>query len=74
MMSLIAMYLERDELVYIGLGIITTIILPILLPPFLTAIAESPLGKRWDISLSVILAGVTILMAAHVTEFDAAFA
>ncbi|MFM7601351.1 MAG: pentapeptide repeat-containing protein [Pseudanabaena sp.] len=73
MMSCIAMYLERDELVYVGLAIITTIILPILSPPFLKAIAESPLAKQWDISLSVILAGATILMAAHVTEFDAAF-
>jgi uncharacterized protein YjbI with pentapeptide repeats len=71
--SLIAMYLDRDELVYIGLTIISTIILPILLPPFLSAIAQSPLGKRWDITISIILGGVAILMTAHVTAFDSAF-
>ncbi len=68
------MYLERDELVYISLAVISSIILPILLPPFLKAIANSPLGKKWDITLSSILAGVAIFMAAHVTEFDFAFA
>jgi len=68
------MYLDRDELVYIGIAITSTIILPIILPPFLAAIAQSPLGKRWDITLSIMLGGVVILTAAHVTEFDSAFA
>jgi uncharacterized protein YjbI with pentapeptide repeats len=72
--ALIAMYINQDELVYIGLAIISTIILPILLPPFLTAIANSPLGKRWDVTLSSILASVAIFITAHVTEFDLAFA
>ena len=72
-LSLIAMYQEHDQLVYIGLGVISAIVLPILLPPFVTAIISSPLGKRWDITLSSVLAGIAVLMAAHVTKFDFAF-
>ncbi|MCA6525648.1 MAG: pentapeptide repeat-containing protein, partial [Pseudanabaena sp. M158S2SP1A06QC] len=68
------MYLNHNELVYISLGVIFAIILPILVPPFLSAIANSPLGKHWDITLSSILAGVSLFMAAHVTELDLAFA
>lgn len=72
--AIAALYLERDELVYISLAVISAIILPILLPTIFNAIAKSPLGKRWDVTLSSILAGVAILMAAHVTKFDFAFA
>ncbi|WP_242018468.1 pentapeptide repeat-containing protein [Pseudanabaena sp. FACHB-1998] len=70
----VATYLERDELVYISLAVISVVVLPILLPPVLTAIAESPLGRRWDVSISAILAGSAVLIAAHVTQFDASFA
>ncbi len=72
--ALVAMYLDHNELVYVSLGAIFAIILPILVPPFLNAIANSPLGKHWDITLSSILAGVALFMAAHVTELDLAFA
>jgi len=74
LVAIAAMYLERDELVYISIGVIFAIILPILLPPFVSAIANSPLGKRWDITLSSVLAVIALLMAAHVTKFDFAFA
>jgi len=74
LVAIAAMYWERDEVVYISIGVIFAIILPILLPPFVSVIANSPLGKRWDITLSTILTGVTVLMAAHVTKFDFAFA
>jgi len=67
------MYLDRDAWVYISLGVVLLIILPILLPPFLRAIANSPLGKHWDVTLASILAGVAALTTAHVTEFDHAF-
>jgi uncharacterized protein YjbI with pentapeptide repeats len=73
LVAIAAMYLERDKMVYISIGVIFAIILPILLPPFVSAIANSPLGKRWDITLSSVLAGITLLMAAHVTKFDALF-
>ncbi len=72
--AIAAIYLERDEVGYISIGIIFAIVMPILLPPFVGAIANSPLGKRWDITLSSVFMGVAILMAAHVTQFDFAFA
>lgn len=67
------MYLEHDELVYACLGVISVIVLPILLPPLLTTIINSPLGKHWDITLSSVIAGIAVLVSAHVTQFDAAF-
>ncbi len=74
MVAIAAMYLERDELVYISIGVISAIVLPILLPAFVRAIANSPLGQRWDITVSTILIGIVIFLAAHVTKFDLAFA
>lgn len=67
------MYLEHDELVYISLSVISVTVLPILLPPLFRAIANSPLGKQWDLTLSSLIAGSTIFIAAHVTKFDLAF-
>ncbi len=69
----VAMYLDRDELVYISLGVTSVIILPIILPPMLSAIAESPLGEHWDITVSSFLAGITVLIMAHVTGLDTVF-
>ncbi|MFN5965273.1 MAG: pentapeptide repeat-containing protein, partial [Pseudanabaena sp.] len=71
--AITAMYFEQDELVYISLGIISVIILPILLPPLLTTIANSPLGKHWDLTISSLIGSSAMLIAAHVTQFDAAF-
>ncbi len=72
--AITAMYLDHDKLVYVSLGVIFSIILPILVPSFLTAIANSPLGKHWDISLSSILAGIAVFITVHVTQLDLAFA
>jgi len=71
--AIAAMYLDRDELVYISLSVISTIILPVLLPSLLSAIANSPLGKHWDITISTVIAGFAVFIAAHVTGFDLAF-
>lgn len=67
------MYLERSELVYVSLAVISAIVLPILLPPLLSTIVNSPLGKRWDITTSTLLAGISVFIAAHVTGFDLVF-
>ena len=69
----VAMYLDHNELVYISLGVTSVIIVPIILPPMLSAIAESPLGKNWDITVSSFLAGIAVLIMAHVTRFDTIF-
>jgi uncharacterized protein YjbI with pentapeptide repeats len=71
--AIAAMYQDHHQLAYVSLGIILAVVLPILVPPFVSAIFNSPLGKYWDISLSTLLAGVTILVAAHVTKFDLEF-
>jgi len=71
--AIAAMYFEQNELVYISLGAIFAIVLPILLPPLLNTITNSPLGKHWDITLSSLIAGIAVLIFAHVTQFDAAF-
>ena len=71
--AITAMYLDRDELVYISLGIISAIILPILLPALLSTIANSPLGQRWDITIASVITGVAVFIAAHVTGLDLVF-
>ncbi len=71
--AIAAMYFEQNELVYISLGTIFVIVLPILLPPLLNTIANSPLGKHWDITISSVITGVAVLVFAHVTLFDVAF-
>ena len=68
-----AMYLDRSGLVYISLGIISAIILPILLPPLLSTIANSPLGKRWDITIASVVTGVAVFIAVHTTGLDLVF-
>ncbi len=71
--AIAAMYLDRDELVYISLGVISAIILPILLPPLFSTISNSPLGQRWDITIASIISGVAVLIAAHITGGDLVF-
>lgn len=71
--AITAMYLDRDELVYISLGVISAIILPILMPPLLSTIANSPLGQRWDITIASVITGVAVFIAAHVTGLDSVF-
>jgi len=71
--AIAAMYLDRDELVYISLGVISAIILPILMPPLLSTIANSPLGQRWDITIASVITGVAVFIAAHVTGLDSVF-
>ncbi len=71
--AITAMYLDRDELVYISLGVISAIILPILTPPLLSTIANSPLGQRWDITIASVITGVAVFIAAHVTGLDSVF-
>ena len=71
--AITAMYLDRDELVYISLGVISAIILPILTPPLLSTIANSPLGQRWDITIASVITGVAVFIAAHVTGLDLVF-
>lgn len=71
--EIIATYLDRYELVYISLSVISAIILPILFPAVLTTFVSSPLGKYWDITLSTFLAGIAALITAHVTNFDQVF-
>ena len=71
--AITAMYLDRDELVYISLGVISAIILPILLPALLSTIANSPLGQRWDITIASVITGVAVFIAAHVTGLDLVF-
>jgi len=71
--AIAAMYLDRDELVYISLGVISAIILPILLPPLLSAISNSPLGQRWDITIASVITGVAVFIAAHTTGLDLIF-
>jgi len=72
--AIAAIYLDHNELVYISLSVISIIVLPILLPSLLNTILNSPLGKHWDITLSSLIAGSAIFIAAHVTRFDASFA
>ncbi|WP_199288677.1 pentapeptide repeat-containing protein [Pseudanabaena mucicola] len=72
--AITATYLERDAIAYAGVVLTGVIILPIILPPLLTAIAKSPLGKRWDITIASILGSAAILILAHITGFDADFA
>jgi uncharacterized protein YjbI with pentapeptide repeats len=67
------MYLDHDELVYISLSVISVVVVPILLPSLISTIINSPLGKHWDITLSSLIAGSSIFIAAHVTKFDDAF-
>ena len=74
MVATAALYVDNDQLVYVCIAIIAAIIIPILTPPFIKAIAASPLGQRWDLTVSMILLGFVTLAAAHVTGFDADFA
>lgn len=71
--AIAAIYLDHNELVYISLSVITVIVLPILLPSLLNTILNSPLGKHWDITLSSLIAGSAVFIAAHATKFDDAF-
>ena len=74
LLAIAALYIDRYEFVYVSLGIILSIVLPILLPPFFNAIATSPLGKHWDLTVATLIGGVAVLIMAHITGFDHAFA
>jgi uncharacterized protein YjbI with pentapeptide repeats len=71
--SIAGLFIENDPLVYVSLGITTAITLPILVPPIAIAIAKSPIGEHWDVSIALLLASLVTLVTAHITGFDIAF-
>ena len=73
MSAFVGLYLEQQQLIYVSLAVVLAIILPILLPPIFRGIANSPLGRNWDVSLASVLAVIFILITSHITGFDAEF-
>jgi uncharacterized protein YjbI with pentapeptide repeats len=64
---------QDPRLIFTGSGITLLVVSPILIPAFFYAIANSPLGQHWDVTLSAMLSGAVLLILAHFTEVDIAF-
>jgi uncharacterized protein YjbI with pentapeptide repeats len=64
---------QDTRLTVIGSGLTLLIALPILIPAIFYAVANSPLGKHWDVTISTLLSGIILLVLAHFTELDRAF-
>jgi uncharacterized protein YjbI with pentapeptide repeats len=64
---------QDTRLILIGSGLTLLVVLPILIPAIFYAIANSPLGKHWDVTVSVVLSSTALLILAHFTEIDIAF-
>jgi uncharacterized protein YjbI with pentapeptide repeats len=64
---------QDARLILTGSGITLLVVSPILIPAFFYAIANSPLGRYWDVTLSTILVSTVLLILAHFSKADIAF-
>jgi Pentapeptide repeats (8 copies) len=71
--AIVGMFWQDSRLTLIGSGLTLLISLPILIPAIFYALAHSPLGKHWDVTLSTILSSIVLLVLAHFTKVDSAF-
>ncbi len=63
----------QSQLVLVALELGLLMILPILAPALQRALVNSPLGKHWDISLSMIIASAIFIVYAGLTKLDERF-
>ncbi len=59
--------------VLFGLGVAGAIVVPILVPAIQRALANSPVGKHWDVSSALAIALVMLVIFGSFTELDDAF-
>jgi uncharacterized protein YjbI with pentapeptide repeats len=71
--AIAGMALPQEQLILPSLAIGAVMVLLVLVPAIQRALINSPLGKHWDVTLSVVLSGVIIWIGAHFTELDTAF-
>jgi len=67
------MVYHDQELVLSGLVVTLVIVIPILLPALRTAFFNSPLGKHWDVTISLVLSVIVLDIIGTLTKFDDAF-
>ncbi len=63
----------NQQSVLVALTVASIIILPILLPAIQTALANSPVGKHWDVSFSLVIAFAILVIFGTFTNLDEAF-
>jgi uncharacterized protein YjbI with pentapeptide repeats len=66
-------FLSDERLVWVGAIATAFIVLPVLFPAIKHTLVNSPLGKYWDITLSLLLTGTILLVVVHATGWDIGF-
>ncbi|AFY73032.1 putative low-complexity protein [Synechococcus sp. PCC 7502] len=56
-----------------AIGVASVIVLPILIPAIGKGLANSPLGKHWDVSLAAAIASAGLVIFGTLTKLDDAF-
>ncbi len=71
--AITGIFSDRERLTWVGIIITGLTASPILLPAIQRSVANSPLGKHWEVTLSLILTGIILLVLVHLTGWDSAF-